>query len=58
MNFIYIYIIKYMNEMYIYVIRLCFISETECKFLSSSDGGADVSLLIATVDHSSDEQMI
>jgi hypothetical protein len=34
--------------------KLCFLSETECRFLSSSDLWADVSLPVASVRDSSD----
>jgi hypothetical protein len=71
MNSVYIYVVRYMNsvlyicyellicslEFWLIECRMCFELETECRFLSSSDGWADVSLSVATMTPSSDRRM-
>jgi hypothetical protein len=71
MNSTYIYIISCMNSMYCWMwanadcvffskteCRLCFLLETECRFLSSSDRWADISLPVAIVAPISNERMM
>jgi hypothetical protein len=70
--YIYIYIIRCMNyvlyicyellicslKLWLTECRMCFKLQTECKFLSSSDGWADVSLPVAARGYSSNRRMM
>jgi hypothetical protein len=65
-----IYVTRCMNSLFeldeccyqqiVFCFRLCFLLQTKCRlcFLSSSNGWADVSKTVATVDLSSDGQMM